>query len=63
MLVGQLNKFEIWQADRWQQQIEQDIQIGNSGTMATSEELKLCFISEFYMEQVTYSDPSHFTVY
>ncbi len=25
MLVGQLNKFEIWQDARWQQQIEQDI--------------------------------------
>lgn len=44
MLVGQLNKFEIWQADRWQQQIEQDIQIGSSGTMATSEELKTLFL-------------------
>ncbi len=44
MLVGQLNKFEIWQADRWQQQIEQDIQIGSSGTMAASEELKTLFL-------------------
>lgn len=25
MLVGQLNKFELWNADTWQQQIEQDI--------------------------------------
>ncbi|WP_087016620.1 division/cell wall cluster transcriptional repressor MraZ [Thaumasiovibrio subtropicus] len=25
MLVGQLNKFEIWQEARWQEQIEEDI--------------------------------------
>lgn len=27
MLVGQLNKFELWSHDKWQQQIEQDIQL------------------------------------
>ncbi|MGL4456595.1 MAG: division/cell wall cluster transcriptional repressor MraZ, partial [Plesiomonas sp.] len=26
VLVGQLNKFEIWRADVWQQQIQDDIQ-------------------------------------
>ena len=31
MLVGQLNKFEIWDAQRWQQQIEADIAMEQSG--------------------------------
>jgi len=44
MLVGQLNKFEIWQAEKWQQQIAEDIQIGSSGTMATSDELRTLFL-------------------
>ncbi|OBX12065.1 division/cell wall cluster transcriptional repressor MraZ [Gallibacterium genomosp. 3] len=42
MLVGQLNKFEIWQAEKWQQQIAEDI--GSSGTMATSDELRTLFL-------------------
>lgn len=44
MFVGQLNKFEIWQAEKWQQQIAEDIQIGSSGTMATSDELRTLFL-------------------
>lgn len=27
MLVGQLNKFELWNCDKWQQQIDQDIKL------------------------------------
>ena len=26
MLVGQLNKFEIWDAEVWQEQVQQDIE-------------------------------------
>lgn len=41
MLVGQLNKFEIWSEQEWQQQIEQDMVLGLSGELAASEELKM----------------------
>lgn len=41
MLVGQLNKFEIWSEQEWQQQIEQDMALGLSGELAVSEELKM----------------------
>lgn len=40
MLVGQLNKFEIWAEAQWQAQIEDDLQFGLSGQFATSEALK-----------------------
>lgn len=40
MLVGQLNKFEIWSEEQWQAQIEEDIEIGSSAEFATSEALK-----------------------
>ena len=40
MLVGQLNKFEIWSDTEWQVQIQQDIALGSSGQFALSEELK-----------------------
>lgn len=39
MLVGQLNKFEIWSELEWQTQIEQDIALGMSGKLAMSEAL------------------------
>lgn len=41
MLVGQLNKFEIWSETEWQAQIEKDMQLGMSGQFALSEELKM----------------------
>ncbi|MDG1255312.1 MAG: division/cell wall cluster transcriptional repressor MraZ [Glaciecola sp.] len=40
MLVGQLNKFEIWDADVWQQQIEQDIQTEQQGDFELTERLQ-----------------------
>lgn len=40
MLVGQLNKFEIWSELEWQAQIEKDMQLGMSDQFALSEELK-----------------------
>lgn len=39
MLVGQLNKFEIWSESEWQAQIEKDITLGYSGKLSTSEAL------------------------
>lgn len=41
MLVGQLNKFEIWSEAEWQAQIEQDMALGAGGEFAMSEELKM----------------------
>ena len=41
MLVGQLNKFEIWSEAEWQAQIEKDMELGMSGQFALSEELKM----------------------
>ncbi|SPY32239.1 protein MraZ [Pasteurella canis] len=41
MLVGQLNKFEIWSDAEWQAQIEKDMALGASGQFALSEELKM----------------------
>ncbi|MDO4430851.1 MAG: division/cell wall cluster transcriptional repressor MraZ [Lonepinella koalarum] len=41
MLVGQLNKFEIWSEQEWQQQIEQDMALGSSAEFAASEALKI----------------------
>ncbi|MGQ0285744.1 division/cell wall cluster transcriptional repressor MraZ [Pasteurellaceae bacterium 22721_9_1] len=40
MLVGQLNKFEIWSEAEWNAQIEQDIALGSSEQFALSEALK-----------------------
>lgn len=40
MLVGQLNKFEIWSEQEWQNQIEQDMALGLSGEFAASDALK-----------------------
>lgn len=39
MLVGQLNKFEIWSDVEWQAQIQQDMELGASGQLALSSEL------------------------
>ena len=41
MLVGQLNKFEIWSESEWLAQIDEDIEIGAGSDFATSEELKM----------------------
>ncbi|MDG6786028.1 division/cell wall cluster transcriptional repressor MraZ [Glaesserella parasuis] len=40
MLVGQLNKFEIWQDQQWQKQISEDLAIGGSEEMLHCEALK-----------------------
>ncbi|WP_439241358.1 division/cell wall cluster transcriptional repressor MraZ [Lonepinella sp. BR2474] len=40
MLVGQLNKFEIWSEAEWHAQIEQDMALGSSGQFALSDALK-----------------------
>lgn len=40
MLVGQLNKFEIWQDQQWQKQISEDLAIGGSDEMLNCEALK-----------------------
>ena len=42
MLVGQLNKFEIWSDTEWYAQIDEDIEIGSSAEFGASEELKCC---------------------
>lgn len=42
ILVGQLNKFELWNADKWQQQIEQDIKF-----QAESEQVPSGSLSHF----------------
>ncbi|CAM3809712.1 division/cell wall cluster transcriptional repressor MraZ [Avibacterium gallinarum] len=39
MLVGQLNKFEIWSELEWHAQIQQDMALGASGQLAQSPEL------------------------
>lgn len=39
MLVGQLNKFEIWSEVEWQVQIEKDMALGVSGQFSMSEAL------------------------
>lgn len=40
MLVGQLNKFEIWSEAEWQAQVEKDMALGATETFALSEKLK-----------------------
>ena len=39
MLVGQLNKFEIWDEATWQQQVEEDIALENDGDFELTERL------------------------
>ena len=39
MLVGQLNKFEIWDATEWQQQIDEDIATEKRGDCELTERL------------------------
>lgn len=40
MLVGQLNKFEIWQSQQWQNQISEDLAMTNSADFLNCEALK-----------------------
>ncbi|QGM80402.1 division/cell wall cluster transcriptional repressor MraZ [Otariodibacter oris] len=40
VLVGQLNKFEIWQSQQWQDQIAEDLAVGNSSEVLNCEALK-----------------------
>jgi MraZ protein len=40
MLVGQLNKFEIWDEAIWQEQVEQDIALENTGGFELTERLQ-----------------------
>lgn len=44
MLVGQLNKFEIWDTDAWQQQIQLDIQAEQTGPSVLSARLQDLFL-------------------
>lgn len=39
MLVGQLNKFELWDEQAWMQQIAQDQQLIQHQSLAVSERL------------------------
>lgn len=40
MLVGQLNKFEIWQDKQWQSQIAEDLAFGSSAEMLNCEAIR-----------------------
>lgn len=40
MLVGQLNKFEIWSDTQWYAQIEQDMLVGATDAFNSNDELK-----------------------
>jgi len=40
MLVGQLNKFEIWDEQVWHQQVQQDLESDMSLGMELSDSLK-----------------------
>ena len=40
MLVGQRNRFEIWNADLWQAQIEEDLETQQNGGFEVSERLQ-----------------------
>ena len=40
MLVGQFNKFELWDEDMWQQQVESDLQLGLPSADQLTESLK-----------------------
>ena len=40
MLVGQLNKFEVWDADNWQKQISEDIETEKQGQFELTERLQ-----------------------
>lgn len=40
MLVGQLNKFEIWSAEAWNQQVQADIAAEQSGAFELSDNLQ-----------------------
>lgn len=40
MMVGQLNKFELWSEDRWQQQLADDIETELTGDFELTDRLK-----------------------
>ena len=40
MLVGQLHKFEIWNAETWMQQIEQDVKAERNGDFEVTDKLR-----------------------
>jgi MraZ protein len=40
MLVGQFNKFELWDADVWQQQISQDVATEQAAEFELTERLQ-----------------------
>ncbi|KXS36539.1 MULTISPECIES: division/cell wall cluster transcriptional repressor MraZ [Idiomarina] len=40
MLVGQLNKFEIWSEEAWQQQIAEDLKVEQEGDFELNERLE-----------------------
>jgi len=40
MLVGQLNKFEIWSEEAWQQQIAEDLKVEQKGDFELNERLE-----------------------
>lgn len=40
MLIGQLNKFELWDKATWYQQLEQDLQAEQSGDFELTERLR-----------------------
>jgi MraZ protein len=40
MLVGQLNKFEIWDTDVWNRQIAEDIETEKQGQFELTERLQ-----------------------
>ncbi len=40
MLVGQINRFEIWDTEQWNAQIEEDLNLGQSGNFEQTERLQ-----------------------
>jgi MraZ protein len=40
MLVGQFNKFELWDAEVWQQQIQQDVAVEQEAAFELTERLQ-----------------------
>lgn len=40
MLVGQLNKFEIWDEQSWQKQVQEDLEMEMTGEFELSEQLQ-----------------------
>ena len=40
LLVGQLNKFEIWNSEIWAKRIEEDMEVERSGNFELTERLQ-----------------------